>query len=144
MNLFLDSSALAKRFLFEVGTARLRDLLSEAQAVGLCWLASAEVISAFCRLRREGEVSEAGYSTLKRDLGYFLEDCSIVSITDAVLARTVWFLERWPLRAADALHCACAAEWEADLFLSADARQCLAARAAGLAVEQLGRQLEAG
>jgi predicted nucleic acid-binding protein len=36
----------------------------------------------------------------------------------------------------DALHIACAIEWGADVFLSADARQLAAARRAGLKTKQ--------
>jgi predicted nucleic acid-binding protein len=49
----------------------------------------------------------------------------------------VELLERWPLGSSDALHIACAAEWSAQLFVSADGRQCRAARAYGLRVEEL-------
>jgi predicted nucleic acid-binding protein len=39
-------------------------------------------------------------------------------------------------RRMDALHIACAIEWGADVFLSADARQLAAARRAGLKTKQ--------
>jgi predicted nucleic acid-binding protein len=45
--------------------------------------------------------------------------------------------EGWSLRSADALHIASAAEWSADLFVSADEWQCAAARGYGLQVEEL-------
>jgi predicted nucleic acid-binding protein len=61
----------------------------------------------------------------------------IVNITDRVVARAVELLERWPLRTLDSLHVACAAEWSAELFVSADERQCVAARRYGLRIEQL-------
>ena len=62
---------------------------------------------------------------------------SIVGLTDQVVARAVTLLEGSPLRSSDALHVACAAEWEADLFVSADERQSNSARLFGLKVERL-------
>jgi hypothetical protein len=61
----------------------------------------------------------------------------VVSVTDQVVARAVELLQRWPLRSSDALHLASAAEWSAELFVSADEKQCTAARRYGLQVEQL-------
>lgn len=42
------------------------------------------------------------------------------------------------VRALDALHVAAALAWSAELFVSADERQCRAASEAGMAVERLG------
>ena len=66
-----------------------------------------------------------------------IEDVSVIGITEEVIARSVELLEHFPLRSADALHIACAAEWSAELFVSADERQARAARAHGLRVEVL-------
>jgi uncharacterized protein len=49
----------------------------------------------------------------------------------------VALLEQFPLRSADALHVACASALSTDLFVSADDRQCKAARAHGLRVEAI-------
>lgn len=77
------------------------------------------------------------YLKAKQALLEDIESSSIVRLTDRVVARAVEILERWPLRSSDSLHVACAAEWSADLFVSADAKQCQAARAYGLRVEAL-------
>ena len=66
-----------------------------------------------------------------------VQDSVIILITDQVVARAVELLEQWPLRSSDALHVACAAEWGADLFVSADERQSKAARGYGLRVDAL-------
>ncbi len=62
---------------------------------------------------------------------------SVVNLTDQVIIRAVEILEKWPLRSSDSIHVASAAEWSAQLFVSADERQCAAARAHGLQVEEL-------
>jgi uncharacterized protein len=137
LKVFLDSSALAKRYVQEPGSGRLEAVLLSASSAGVAVICVPEIVSALCRLRREKKLSAANYQRARRALLGDVADMSIVNLTDQVVARAVSLLERSPLRASDALHVACAAEWQADLFVSADKRQCAAARAFGLEVGQL-------
>lgn len=137
MNVFFDSSALAKRYVEERGSDRVETILSSASALGVSVICVPEVISALCRRRRERRLAREQYVDAKRALFFDIEDASVIAITDQVIARAVDLLERSPLRSSDALHVACATEWPAQLFVSADERQCKAARAYGLAVEEL-------
>lgn len=82
------------------------------------------------------KLSRQQYFKAKQALFEDLEDASVINVTDQVTARAVELLERWPLRSSDALHVASAAEWSAELFVSADERQCAAARRYGLHVEE--------
>jgi predicted nucleic acid-binding protein len=66
-----------------------------------------------------------------------IDDATVIGITEEVIAQAVGLLEQFPLRSADALPIACASEWSTDLFVSADDRQCKAARARGLRVEAI-------
>ena len=137
MNIFFDSSALAKRYLEEKGSDRVQAILSSASALGVSVICVAEIISALCRRRRERRLSTQQYRDAKAALFSDIEDASVIGIGDEVIARSVELLEHFPLRSADALHLACAAEWSAELFVSADERQARAARAHGLKVEEL-------
>lgn len=137
MNLFLDSSALAKRYVQELGSERVTELLDGASSLGVSIICFSEVVSALCRRRREKKLSHQQYLNTKRALFEDAEDANVVYITDQVMTRAVDLLERWPLRSADSIHVASAAEWGADLFVSADERQCVAARAYGLQIEKL-------
>ena len=137
MNVFLDSSALAKRYVQEPGSDRVEEILSSASSLGIAVSGVAEVVSALCRRRREKKLSPQQYSKAKQALFEDIADASLVNLTDQVVARAVSLLERWPLRASEALHVAAAAEWAAELFVSADERQCAAARGHGLHVEEL-------
>jgi predicted nucleic acid-binding protein len=65
---------------------------------------------------------------LSEDLG----DLLIVNLTPSVHSKCTAILEASPVRAMDALHVACAVQWGAELFVSADKRQISAARRAGL------------
>jgi len=137
VNVFLDSSALAKRYVEEPGSNRLEEILSSASSLGVSVICVSEVVSALCRRRREGNLSRQEYLKAKQALFEDIEESSVVNVTDRVLSRAVELLERWPLRSSDSLHIASAAEWSAELFISADERQCAAARGYGLQVERL-------
>ena len=137
MNLFFDSSALAKRYVREPGSDRVAELIAGASSLGLSIICLSEVISALCRRRREKKLSHEEYLKTKRTLFEDAEDANVVSVTDQVMARAVDLSERSPLRSADSIQVASAVEWGADLFVSADARQCDAARGYGLTVEEL-------
>ena len=137
MNIFLDSSALAKRYVQEPGSDRLEEILFSASSLGVSVICLPEVVSALCSIRRERRLSQPQYLNAKQALFEDIDDTSVVNVTDQVVARAIELLERWPLRSSDSLHVASAAEWAADLFVSADARQCVAARAYGLQVEEL-------
>jgi hypothetical protein len=137
LNIFLDSSALAKRYVQEAGSDRLEEILFSASSLGVSVICLPEVVSALCRIRRERKLSQPQYLNAKQALFEDIDDTSVVNVTDQVVVRAIELLERWPLRSSDSLHVASAAEWAADLFVSADARQCAAARAYGLQVEEL-------
>jgi predicted nucleic acid-binding protein len=138
MRLFLDSSALAKRYVEEAGSERLESLLGEAERLGLSAIALPEVISGLCRRRRERSLSAPQYAAAKAALLSDIRDAEIVGLIEPVVAGTVNILEGANVRALDAIHVAAALEWSAELFVSADARQLSAASRVGLVVERLG------
>jgi len=135
----LDSSALAKRYVEEVGSDEVEAALASASDLGLCVTCTPEVVSALNRRRREGALTADEYRQAKAQLAADLRDAVVLQLTPAVIVRSVSLLECNVLRAMDALHVACAIEWHADLFVSADVRQVEAARAAGLRVQCVGQ-----
>ncbi len=137
MNVFLDSSALAKRYIDESGSDRVEEILSMASSLGVSVLCLTEVISALCRRRRERKLTPRQYRSAKAALLADIADASVVYVTDEVAALAVDLLEEWPLRSSDSLHIASATQWSADLFVSADRKQCVAAGGCGLKVEEL-------
>jgi len=96
-----------------------------------------ELISASCRLQREGHLSAARYRRLKGELMTDIVDALICEVSPQVVQKAVVALESKPLRGMDAIHVAAALACEADVFVSADARQCAAARHLGLRVVSL-------
>ena len=137
LNVFFDSSALAKRYIEEKGSDQVQAILSSASALAISVICVPEIVSALCRRRRERKISTAEYRNAKTLVLSDIDDATVIGITEEVIAQAVALLERFPLRSADALHVACASEWSTDLFVSADDRQCKAARARGLPVEAI-------
>ena len=137
MRLFLDSSALAKRYIAEHGTDLVLERCGEADEVVLSVLCIPEVISGLNRLRRQNKLSNREYAKMKRDLAADVAEGSLIDLTEGVIQEAIRCLERTHVRAMDAIHIASAIESVCDLFLSADTHQCKAARLAGVPVEEI-------
>lgn len=130
----VDASAFAKRYIREPGSERVEEICLEVTKLAVSAICLPEIISALCRLRREKVLGKSRYERLRNAVVRDLEDVIICNTTPEVVGRAVRLLESNRLRAMDALHVACALEWGAELFVSADRRQVAAAENAGLAV----------
>ena len=144
MKVLTDSSALAKRYVLEVGSDEIDRFLQNASQLGLCTILIPEVISGLNRRRRENNLSDDGYRTIKNQLMDDVHDAVILQVTPAVISYSIKLLETNVVRAMNALHIACALEWNAELFVTADRRQYKAAINAGLLCEFIGQQSLAG
>jgi uncharacterized protein len=129
---FFDSSAFIKRYAEENGSQSVEDICREASALGLSVICIPEIISALNRRRREKLISPSNYSLITQTLSEDIREAVIINLTSEVISTTTALLEKNSLRAMDALHIACAVEWEADLFVSADRQQLRAAAQTGL------------
>ena len=132
MRAFFDSSSFAKRYVTEKGSSQVDDMCMQASALGLCILCLPEIISAFNRKVREKSLSSYDYALAKDRLFEDIRDAEIIQLVPQVITRTTSLLEVSTLRAMDALHVACAIEWDAEIFISSDKNQIQAARKAKL------------
>lgn len=135
MRVFFDSSAFVKRYVQEAGTEAVLAWCDRASAIGLSGIALPEIISAFCRLRREDKIDDTQYRQLKSLLLADIEDAALCDLTPPVLAQAMASLETNVLRGMDAIHIGSAVALKAEVFVSADQRQRDAALRAGLRVE---------
>jgi predicted nucleic acid-binding protein len=140
MKLFVDSSAFAKRYVLEEGSEIIEYLLQKASQLALCTILVPEIVSGLNRRRREQILSKNDYRKIKIQLMEDVHDAIVLQVTPAVISRSVKLLETNILRAMDALHVACALEWQAELFATADRRQLKAAKNVGLLTEYIGQQ----
>jgi predicted nucleic acid-binding protein len=136
MRVFFDSSAFAKRYVREEGTDIVLTWCDQATELCLSGIALTEIVSAFCRLLRENRVSPAQYRNLKSMLMADISDAAICDLTPEVIRQSIVALENNALRGMDAIHLGSALALNVDVFVSADARQCVAATQAGLKVIQ--------
>ena len=132
MKTFFDSSAFAKRYIQEPGSAAVEDLCQGSQRLALCVLCVPEILSALNRKVREKSLTLAHYLMIKEQLLADIRDAEIVNLTEEVVAYSAMALEQNPLRAMDALHVAAAKAWGAELFVTADKVQGRAAHRIGL------------
>jgi len=120
---FFDSSAFAKRYIEEDGSAVADEICMVADHLGLSVICLPEIVSALNRRLREKTITREQYAQAKQRLSEDVRDADIIDITPEVIGQSIVLLERLPLRAMDALHLASARVWGADLFVSADKAQ---------------------
>ena len=134
MKVFFDSSAFAKRYIVEPGSDKVEKICSQSSMLGVSSICLPEIISALCRLRRQSAITEDQYETAKQALLRDLQDALVCNITPSVIKQSIHILETSKVRSLDALHIACALEFEAESFISSDVQQLSAAKTAGLKV----------
>jgi len=138
VRVFFDTSSFVKRFVEEVGSEQAAEITQAASRIGLSIICFPEIISALNRKLRAELITKEIYLELKYEIFEDIEDAELINLTPSVLSRTTKLLETNDLRSLDAIHIACALEWQAELFVSSDRRQVAAAIESGLAVEFIG------
>ncbi|TLY55243.1 MAG: type II toxin-antitoxin system VapC family toxin, partial [Gammaproteobacteria bacterium] len=83
MRLFLDTSALAKRYIAEQGSDKVLRLCREAEQLAVSVICLPELISALNRLVRERRLSRPQYRMLKRTLLDDLAGADLCELTSA-------------------------------------------------------------
>lgn len=134
----MDSSAFAKRYVRETGSEQTNELLQEASQLAFSILVIPEIISALNRRVRESAITTDDYQFIKTQFMQDIDDVILLGLNLEVINCSVRLLENNQLRAMDALHIACAFEWNAKLFATADKRQLEAAEHIGLSVKYIG------
>lgn len=135
MNVFFDSSAFAKRFIEETGSDEIERVCSNSDSIALSSICFPEIISAINRRLRENHLSKKDYFLIKERMILEFECIEVINVLPEVIGKTIALLEKYNLRTLDAIHVASAIIWKAELFVSADKRQTLAAKKAGLKVK---------
>ena len=95
LNVFFDSSALAKRYIEEKGSDQVQAVLSSASALAVSVICIPEILSALCRRRRERKLSTEAYRDAKASVLSDIDDATVIGITDEVTAQAVALLERF-------------------------------------------------
>ena len=145
--LFLDSSALAKRYITETGSAWIRIITARSahNRIIVARIAWVEVLSAFARRQRESSLTPADVTQAIQNLHYDLDtQYQVAEVTRSLSETAGELVLRHPLRAYDAMQLAAALQIHVALsqvnaapllFVSADDRLVAAAQAEGLLAE---------
>ncbi len=144
-NLFLDSSALAKRYLPEPGTVWLRQQLVTATTIIVSRITEVEIMSAVARRHRESAIDTSVVHNINRLLErHFRADYLVIDVNDMLTRDAIRLLTMHPLRAYDAIQLATARFVNQRLieqkltpitFLCADTRLLQIATTIGLSVD---------
>lgn len=132
---FFDSSAFAKRYMEETGSDEIEKLCLETDSIALSSICFPEIISALNRRLRENNLTKKEYLLIKDKMLEEFDSLEIINLVMEVIAKAISLLEKNNIRTLDAIHIASALIWKAELFVSADKRQILAAKKAGLKVK---------
>lgn len=140
---FVDTSALAKRYIPEVGTSWVTKWI-EPQAnniIVVSSITSVEMVSVLMRREREGSVSATDRTRLQNDFLFHVQkQYVVVAVSKEVLVEARRLLVSYPLRALDALQLASILyiKQSTDFqptFISADTRLLDAAAAEGFTTD---------
>jgi predicted nucleic acid-binding protein len=105
---YWDSSAMVTLFVEQPASRKYCAILERDRQVVTAWHAVPECASAFCRLRREGYLTETQLTKLLADLQEQAANWYIIASSARLEKLTLRMLRIHPLRAMDALHLAAA------------------------------------
>lgn len=122
MRIFLDTSALAKRYVEEPGSKELEDLFASiATEIFVSTLAFVEFASAMGRKLRNKEIEEAKAGEVIRELEKdWFEVFANIPLEDTLAEKAAAIALEYFLRSADSVHLASAQETGAELFVASD------------------------
>lgn len=137
--IYLDTSALIKRFVEETGSAQVEKLVLERAPASTATLAYVEVYSGLSRKRRDDELTNSQFDEIRAQFEDDWPSYVRVHLRDEVLHLARDLVRRHPLRALDAVHVASALRLQSLLdtevtFVAGDRRSLDAARAEGMYV----------
>ncbi|MBN1641377.1 MAG: type II toxin-antitoxin system VapC family toxin [Anaerolineae bacterium] len=115
MIVYLDASALVKRYVAETGSAHVDRLISEADAVGTAVISRAEVAAALGKAARIGALSREEAQTALQVFRTQWPDLVRLQLTELVMAQADTLAWDYGLRGYDAVHLAVARFWQSSL-----------------------------
>lgn len=113
--MYLDTSAIVKKYVPEPGSAEVIDAIGRAQSAGTALIARAEVAAAFGKAVRTGLLRAMDGESCLRAFRKDWSDYYVCEVTKAVVTRAESFAWTHHLRGYDAVHLAAACLWQDDL-----------------------------
>ncbi len=144
---FLDSSALIKRYLSEVGTNWVRGIVATrpGNIIFVAQITPIEVVSGVARRKRENAITTRTAHAIRLILDrHTRREYKVLELSEQIMQRAKDILENYPLRAYDAIQLSSALESQTQLtkfglgslvFVCADTRLLSVATAEGLTTD---------
>jgi len=112
MILYLDTSALVKRYVVEPGSKEVIALMEQADSVGSAMLAQVEMASALAKAVRMNWVEANNAEIAWQDFLSQWPSFARLSVTTGLVERASRLAWEYGLRGYDATHCAAALIWQ--------------------------------
>ena len=112
MTVYLDASALVKRYVTERGSKEVAALTARAVVVATSLVSRAEVAAAFARAARLGVLREDAGRRAQRTFNTEWPDLARVPVTESLVARAETLAWDYGLRGYDAVQLASALTWQ--------------------------------
>ena len=106
MTLYLDTSSLVKLYVTEFGSEMVRQLTEEASVVATSVVAYAETRAALARLRRDGALTAARLTAVKREFEEQWPAYLTLDASDSLCRTAGQLAEQYRLRGCDSIHLA--------------------------------------
>ena len=110
MTLYLDTSSAIKLYVLEVGSDVVHALVGDAVVVATSAITYAETRAALARLRRDGALTVAKFTSAKREFEQQWPSFMTLDATAALCRSAGELAERYQLRGFDSVHLATFAE----------------------------------
>jgi len=112
---YLDASALVKRYLAEAGSLEVNSLIADSAAIGTSLVSRAEVAAAIARAVRVGGIARPAGEKALQALHAQWADVMALPVTALLVARAGELAWTHGLRGYDAIHLSSALFWQEDL-----------------------------
>ena len=117
MNLYLDTSALIKRYVNEPGTKDIRAWIRSADSISTSLLTRAETAAGMTRLLNRGILTEEDFRLALEQFRVDWIDYHRIPVNEELIARTDFLACQYNLRGYDAVHLASALVWQEALMV---------------------------
>lgn len=136
---FWDTSALFHLLTVQEGGNHIDDAFDIDPDIAMWWATPVELASAAARLRRMGEINDAGCARIMAEIGPIVQECEEIGPTEEVRQMAFRLVRVHDLSAADALQLAAALVWARHVsvglgFVCRDIRLAAAAEKEGFTV----------
>ena len=115
MIVYLDASALVKRYVAEAGSAEVESLIAGAQAIGTAVVSRAEVAAALAKAARVGLITREAAMKALQAFNTDWEHLIRLQLGEPLAARAATLAWEHGLRGYDAVHLAMALVWRETL-----------------------------